>query len=105
MAQSAVILNKVVRSHMISLISKAAVQSFFSALDFHSSLNLVAALISQTLILFGSRKANTVVMIIKSYTSGFSGGGRRELTGLLYQFLEIQASTSVADHPFANELT
>lgn len=40
-------------------------------------------------------------MIIKSCTSGFSGGGRRELTGLLCNFLETQVNTSVADHPFA----
>lgn len=32
-------------------------------------------------------------------------GGHRELTGLLCQFVETQADTSVADHPSANRLT
>lgn len=58
---------------MISLISKATVQAFFSTVDFRSSLNLAAPLISAALMLFGIRKWTLSIMIRKSCTSGLSG--------------------------------
>lgn len=58
---------------MISLISKATVQTFFSPVDFHSSLNLATPLISAALMLFGIRKWTLSIMIIEGCTSGLSG--------------------------------
>lgn len=58
---------------MRNLISMATVETFISAVDFHGGLNLVATVISGTLMLFGIHKRTLSVVIIKSFTSGLSG--------------------------------
>lgn len=110
---------QVLQSHMISLNSKATVHTFFSTLDFffHSSLNVIAAVISQILMLFGIRKRTLSVMIIKSCTSGRSGVATESwlaycisswklklLQALLTTHLQMYWPTSTGQHLWGQRL-